>query len=162
MTDDILANFACLDELIQVIYQSIHRFVVLSSISNTQWIIHVGLAEQEGRWWHGSWTARDILEIVGSKPSDKLLETFAEKLAETIIQGDLSIQNWSPDKEPKSNSTEAAAYATASFLMQIGLQARARKCRLHASANTMALTTGLSSHPIPESGTTMERCRFLH
>jgi hypothetical protein len=36
--------------------------------------------------------------IQGTKPSDKLLETFAEKLAETFVQGELYIGDWSTEK----------------------------------------------------------------
>jgi len=34
----------------------------------------------------------------GSKSSDKLLEAFAEKLAETFVQGELYIGDWSTEK----------------------------------------------------------------
>jgi len=37
----------------------------------------------------------------GSKPSDKLLETFAEKLLEAITHGDLHVEDWSPEKDAK-------------------------------------------------------------
>jgi len=57
---DILSNFNCLDELTQVIYQGIYKFVVLSNVSNEEWSIHVGLAGREGRWWRGCWKEDDI------------------------------------------------------------------------------------------------------
>ena len=63
MSTDVLANFSCLDELTQVVYQSVHRFVVLSSVSDL-WTIHLGLAGPEGRWWRGNWGKEDILQIV--------------------------------------------------------------------------------------------------
>lgn len=63
MSSDVLANFSCLDELTQVIYQSAYRFVVLSTVSDS-WTIHVGLAGPEGRWWRGTWAKADILQIV--------------------------------------------------------------------------------------------------
>lgn len=63
MSTDVLANFTCLDELIQVIYQGVHRFVVLSTVTD-QWTIHLGLSGPEGRWWRGTWAKTDILEIV--------------------------------------------------------------------------------------------------
>lgn len=66
MTSDVLANFTCLDELTQVIYQSVHRFVALSSVSDT-WTVHLGLVGPEGRWWRGSWSTSDILKIVVSE-----------------------------------------------------------------------------------------------
>ncbi|RDB24778.1 hypothetical protein Hypma_007992 [Hypsizygus marmoreus] len=148
MSSDVLANFSCLDELTQVIYQSVYRFVVLSAVSD-KWTIHLGLAGPEGRWWRGSWTKDDILKIVGSKSSDKLLETFAEKLAEAFRQGELHIGDWSTEeganikltiapssKRPMEmalvelSSAEAASHATDIFL-DIALQAQSRRCHLH-------------------------------
>lgn len=61
---DILGNFSCLDELTQVIYQTIDRFVVFSSVSHSSWDIHLGLSGPEGRWWHGSWKELDIIRLV--------------------------------------------------------------------------------------------------
>ncbi|KAH0589191.1 hypothetical protein J132_10943 [Termitomyces sp. J132] len=148
MSSDVLANFICLDELTQVIYQGVYRFVVLSTVSD-QWTIHLGLSGPEGRWWRGSWAKTDILEIVGSKSSDKLLEAFAERLAETFIQGELYVGDWSTEKDAKIKltlgpsskkplhislaeltSSEAASHAT-DILLDIALQAQSRKCRLH-------------------------------
>ena len=63
MSSDPLANFSCLDELAQVIYQSIYKFVVLSTVSQDEWHVHLGLAGSEGRWWHGSWKKEDIHRI---------------------------------------------------------------------------------------------------
>jgi hypothetical protein len=63
MSSDPLANFSCLDELVQVIYQSIYKFVVLSTVSQDEWHVHLGLAGSEGRWWHGSWKKEDIYRI---------------------------------------------------------------------------------------------------
>ena len=95
---DVLEHFGCLDELIQVIYQGFCRFVVLSKVDHESWTIHLGLSGPEGRWWRGAWGSTDILNIAGSKPSAKLLETFAERLAETFTQGELVVDNWSPDE----------------------------------------------------------------
>jgi len=36
--------------------------------------------------------------LQGSQTSDKLLESFAEKLAEVFIQGELCITDWSAEK----------------------------------------------------------------
>ena len=52
--------FGCLDELTQVIYQSVHRFVILSSVTDDEWSVHVGLADADGRWWRGSWSEDDV------------------------------------------------------------------------------------------------------
>ena len=63
MSSDPLSNFSCLDELVQVIYQSIYKFVVLSTVSQDEWHVHLGLAGSEGRWWHGNWKNEDIHRI---------------------------------------------------------------------------------------------------
>lgn len=57
---DLLSNFNCLDELTQVIYQGIYKFVVVSAVSDDSWNVHVGLSGQHGRWWRGSWTEEDV------------------------------------------------------------------------------------------------------
>jgi len=41
----------------------VHRFVVLSSVSDS-WTIYLGLVGPEGRWWRGNWGKEDILQIV--------------------------------------------------------------------------------------------------
>lgn len=61
------ANFSCLDELIQVVYQDVNRFVVLSNVSSTEWTIHLGLTG-EGRWWRGRWQDADLTKLVVSTP----------------------------------------------------------------------------------------------
>lgn len=155
---DVLANFSCLDELTQVIYQSIYKFVVLSTVSDDKWNIHLGLSGAQGRWWQGSWGEEDIHRIFGSKTSDKLLESFAEKLAEVFIKGELCISDWSSEKGaeikftlgPTSkkpmhvplvemNCEDAAAYATKVFI-DIALQAQSRKCRLYPSSSEYPTT----------------------
>ncbi|KAJ7209638.1 hypothetical protein GGX14DRAFT_363994 [Mycena pura] len=92
MPDNVMANFGALDELVQVIYQGMDKFVVLSDVSDDKWNIHLGLTGSEGRWWRGSWRAVDILAIVGKTASDTLLESFAERLAEAIVQGELHVE----------------------------------------------------------------------
>ena len=57
---DLLANFFGLDELIQVVYQGFDKFVVLSSVDDSEWNIHVGLSGRNGRWWRGCWTEPDF------------------------------------------------------------------------------------------------------
>jgi len=152
MSSDPLANFSCLDELVQVIYQSIHKFVVLSTVSHDEWHIHLGLAGSEGRWWHGSWKEEDIHRIFGATSSDKLLESFAEKLADVFIRGELCISDWSLEKGVKIKFTlgptskkpmhisllemtpeEAAEHATKVFL-DIALQAQSRKCQIYPAS----------------------------
>ncbi|PPQ80903.1 hypothetical protein CVT26_015065 [Gymnopilus dilepis] len=148
---DLLANFTCMDELIQVIYQSIYKFVVLSTVSDCEWSVYVGLNSAEGRWWHGSWTEADIYRIFGPSPSDNILEAAAEKMANAFVQGELCITDWSPDKGAQIKLTlgpaakkalhvdlvemspeDAAARATR-FFIDIGLQAQMRQCHLYPS-----------------------------
>ncbi|KAG6866677.1 hypothetical protein C0991_000787 [Blastosporella zonata] len=167
MSSDVLANFACLDELTQVIYQGVYRFVVISTVSD-QWTINLGLSGPEGRWWRGSWTEANILKTVGSKSSDKLLEAFAEKLAETLIQGELHVSDWSAEEGAKIKltfgpsskkpldiplveitSVEAASYTT-DVLLDIALQAQSRKCHLHPD---QFATTYVSPPPRTEKAT---------
>ncbi|KAK0484391.1 hypothetical protein EDD18DRAFT_1197250 [Armillaria luteobubalina] len=139
-------NFSCLDELIQVVYQDVNRFVVLSNVSSTEWTIHLGLTS-EGRWWRGRWQEADLTKLVGSNPSDFLLEAFAEKLTDSILKGDLYITNFDTEKDisltlaPASkkpmnialeamDSEESAIY-TCRVLLDVALQAQKRKCHLH-------------------------------
>lgn len=56
-------DFSALDELIQVIYQGVHKFIVLSNVTETAWTVHLALTNSEGRWWSGQWTEKDILDF---------------------------------------------------------------------------------------------------
>ncbi|KAG9220974.1 hypothetical protein CCMSSC00406_0002426 [Pleurotus cornucopiae] len=96
MTIDFISSFGGLDELVQIIYQGAHRFVLLSTIDDEKWSLHLGMSGPEGRWWRGIWAQDDILSLVGSNPSAILLDTFAEKLADTFTSGDLFISGWNP------------------------------------------------------------------
>ncbi|KAK0461003.1 uncharacterized protein EV420DRAFT_171582 [Desarmillaria tabescens] len=142
----LFTNFSCLDELIQVVYQDVNRFVVLSNVSSSEWSIHLGLTD-EGRWWYGRWQEADVTKLVGTNPSDFLLETFAEKLADSILKGDLHITNFDGGKDisftlgpatkkPMNISLEemvpeeSAIYACR-VLLDVALQAQKRKCHLH-------------------------------
>ncbi|KAF8732381.1 hypothetical protein AX14_004459 [Amanita brunnescens Koide BX004] len=152
----ISTHFGCLDELTQVIYQSVYRFVVLSSITVDEWIIHVGLADSQGRWWQGRWSQDNVDYVLGSKAGDKLHESLAEKLRESLLRGNLYIGNWDLGTNinltfgPGSKDSveiplreieprEAADFATNIFL-EIALQAQARGCRLHPSYSAYATT----------------------
>ncbi|KAJ6593620.1 hypothetical protein B0H19DRAFT_1091210 [Mycena capillaripes] len=160
MSTDVMANFGALDELVQVIYQGMEKYVVLSSVDD-KWNIHLGLTGPEGRWWRGSWGAADVRAIVGKSASDTLLESFAEKLAESIVQGELYVEEGErykltlgpTSKKPmhvalKDMSTaEAAAYATDVFVT-IALSAQSRQSRLNPSAVLLA-STSAPSHPPP-------------
>ncbi|KAF4598475.1 hypothetical protein EYR38_006877 [Pleurotus pulmonarius] len=96
MSIDFISSFGGLDELVQIIYQGAHRFVLLSTVDDEKWSLHLGMAGPEGRWWRGTWAQDDVLSLVGSNASAILLETFAEKLADTFTGGDLFISNWDP------------------------------------------------------------------
>nr|VWO97067.1 Squalene epoxidase [Ganoderma boninense] len=112
---DILSHFAPLDELIQVVYQGSARFVILSSVDDASWTVHVGLTGDEGRWWRGRWTDKDVrntvvriklllpdtgpnrfVHIQGQKVSSILLESFVEKMANAFVQGNVTVGEWSP------------------------------------------------------------------
>ncbi|KAG2125974.1 hypothetical protein DEU56DRAFT_743289 [Suillus clintonianus] len=148
MSTDVLSHFGVLDELIQVIYQGLDRFVALSQVTESAWSIYLGLKGPEGRWWRGSWSATHILNITGVQSGPQVLENFAEKLRTTFVNGDLTIGEWTEGesdinltfgltaKHPlhmalKSlSAAEAASHATAVFT-EIALQAQSRKCQLN-------------------------------
>lgn len=117
---DTISHFTPLDELIQVIYQGSSRFVIISSVDDAAWTVHVGLTGDDGRWWQGRWTEKDVREVIvrspalrfipkrsksaldaspqGSKLSGFLVDSFVEKLADTFTKGELSIGGWSSDR----------------------------------------------------------------
>ncbi|KAI0675077.1 hypothetical protein C8Q78DRAFT_1075409 [Trametes maxima] len=149
---DAMSHFTPLDELIQVIYQGSARFVIISSVDDTSWNVHIGLTGGDGRWWRGSWTEKDVRDAVGAKVSGFLLDSFVEKLADTFVKGEISIGDWSsaagapiklvfgsqaktPISVPLQElpPREAAAYATKVFV-EIALQAQSRKCSLHPTS----------------------------
>ncbi|KAJ7072561.1 nucleotide-diphospho-sugar transferase [Mycena amicta] len=92
MSSNVMANFAALDELVQVIYQGMDKFVLLSDVASDRWTVHLGLTGTDARWWQGSWAESEVLGILGSKAGDQLLTSFADKLAESIVQGELHIE----------------------------------------------------------------------
>ncbi|KIM86926.1 hypothetical protein PILCRDRAFT_773555 [Piloderma croceum F 1598] len=128
MSSDVLSHFGALDELIQIIYKGVKHFVLLSNIDNVSWTIHLGLQGPEGRWWRGRWLEKDILHLTvclflsqyaltrplkayqGSKASEVILEGFADKLADIIVKGQLSIGNWSSERDAKINISVQANY----------------------------------------------------
>ena len=91
--------------LIQVIYQGSARFVIISSVDDASWTVHVGLTGDEGRWWRGRWVEKDVKKqfvsirgmlapgmalrpygtrsLQGSGVSSFLLESAVEKMAAT-------------------------------------------------------------------------------
>ncbi|KAI9572344.1 hypothetical protein HD554DRAFT_2015312 [Boletus coccyginus] len=162
---DVLSHFGGLDELIQVIYQGFDRFIVLSAVNESSWTVSVGLKGPEGRWWRGSWLARDITQFVGSESSSQILAGFAHNLSEAFVNGELCVGDWAPEEGAKINLTlgpmskkpvhiplvelsakEAASHAT-NILSAIALQAQSRKCRLYppSFAAQTAVTAGPSS-----------------
>ncbi|THV06694.1 hypothetical protein K435DRAFT_710877 [Dendrothele bispora CBS 962.96] len=154
------AQFGCLDELIQVVYQNFDRFVLISSVADDEWTLRVGLSGTQGRWWRGSWKDNDVYEAIGSKASPKLQEIFAQKLADCIIQKNVSISNWSPEpetqikltlsppgKEPahvpltEISAAEAASFSTQVFL-DIALRAQTRGNQLYGSEMSVPTAIG--------------------
>ncbi|KAF7782387.1 hypothetical protein Agabi119p4_1763 [Agaricus bisporus var. burnettii] len=156
-----------MDELIQLIYQNIYQFVVMSSVTFDKWTVYVGMVGEAGRWWRGFWEERDVISVVGPNPTEKLLETFVDKLVECVVGGDLFLAGFSTERGAKIRlsfgtgsqrpvsmaleeieAAEAAAHATNVFL-EIALQAQSRKCRLHPS--TFASTTSLPTREAANS-----------
>lgn len=66
MSTDPFSNFEALDELVQIIYQSIYKFVVVSIVADDKWSVYVGLSDSNGRWWKGSWDEGDVKTILAS------------------------------------------------------------------------------------------------
>lgn len=66
---DTISHFTPLDELIQVIYQGSSRFVIISSVDDASWTVHVGLTGDDGRWWQGRWTEKDVREVIVRPPA---------------------------------------------------------------------------------------------
>ncbi|KAI0795752.1 hypothetical protein C8Q75DRAFT_747281 [Abortiporus biennis] len=150
--EDILAHFSSLDELIQLIYQGSHKFVVLSAVDEMSWTIHLGLTGSQNRWWKGQWTEKDIQKFVGHKASSFLLESFAEKLKSTFVQGELFVGNWSADEGADINLTfgptaktpihiplqEMSSRDTSEFtwkvFLELALQSQSKGCRIYPSS----------------------------
>jgi hypothetical protein len=121
MSLDVLSHFGVLDELIQIIYGGVERFVLLSKVDYETWTVYLGLQGPEGRWWRGCWSEKDILSLTvgfchsvrfclgpdmweqGSKASEAILEGFADKLADIIVKGLASIGDWSSESGAKIN-----------------------------------------------------------
>ncbi|KAI0823325.1 hypothetical protein BC628DRAFT_1384137 [Trametes gibbosa] len=180
---DPISHLTPLDELIQVIYQGSSRFVIISAVDDASWSVHVGLTGDDGRWWQGRWTEKDVRNVVGTKVSGFLLDSFVEKLADTFVKGEMSIGGWSSGKAAPIQLDfgthaktpihvdlhelplrDAAAYATKTFA-EIALQAQRQKCRLYPSLIDVpgvtgavpAASTSLQSHRrwLPEADSTV-------
>jgi hypothetical protein len=63
---DVMGNFSPMDELIQLIYQNIYQFVVMSSVTLDKWTVYVGMVGDAGRWWRGVWEEQDVIGVVVS------------------------------------------------------------------------------------------------
>ena len=63
MSSDALSHFGVLDEIIQIIYEGVERFVLFSKVDYESWTIYLGLQGPEGRWWRGCWFEKDILHL---------------------------------------------------------------------------------------------------
>ncbi|KAI0695951.1 hypothetical protein C8T65DRAFT_664414 [Cerioporus squamosus] len=146
---DVISHFSPLDELVRVIYQGSARFVIISSVDDASWTVRVGLTGDEGRWWRGRWTDKEVKKQFGSGVSSFLLESAVEKMADAFVKGQVTIGDWSPSrgadielvlgtsaKTPirvplvELDPADAAAFATKVFT-EIALQAESRSCRLH-------------------------------
>lgn len=176
---DVLSRFGRLDELIQMVYQGFDRFVVLSQVDESAWTIHLALKGPGGRWWRGARSSQDILGIIGNSATPQALDTLAEKLSERFVNGELAIDDWSPEKGanikltlgPTSKNpvrvplvelspTEGAAYAAA-LLSEIALQAQPRRCRLNPPTFS-ATTSRLPPPRVPSPPKTLERKDVLN
>jgi hypothetical protein len=81
-----LEHFSCLDELIQVLYQGVDKFVVLSSADDEAWTVSIGLEGPEGRWWQGKWEEDTVLNTLVSHLSARcLLINFSSGVSVVII-----------------------------------------------------------------------------
>lgn len=117
---DMISEFGALDELIQVIYQGAHKFIVLSNVTDDAWSVYLTVVNSEGRWWSGGWTEKDVLDFVvctfpetslplldevmqGQKTSTTLIEQFADNLANSVLNGELHVGNWSSEKGASIN-----------------------------------------------------------
>ena len=61
---DMISHFGAVDELIQLIYQGTNKFVLISAVNNVYWTLHLGLTGNEGRWWKGRWSEKDIFRFL--------------------------------------------------------------------------------------------------
>ncbi|KAL5524157.1 hypothetical protein ACEPAG_8330 [Sanghuangporus baumii] len=163
--------FGPLDDLIQVIYQASHRFVLLSRIEFDAvvpgWQVYLGLADI-GRWWKGRWEEKDVDAFVGKNVSSELLEAFADNVAKSVTQGELYVGGMAgvnPGSDLKivfgPNGTkplsilltelvtqEAIIFVTNEFF-ELGLNAQKRKCRLYPPAFQTVTSVPAPSH-IPQ------------
>jgi len=64
LTMTIIDLFGPLDEMIQLIYQGIHQFVVMSNTTHDEWTVHIGMVGVAGRWWRGVWREKDVSVVV--------------------------------------------------------------------------------------------------
>ncbi|KAF9070843.1 hypothetical protein BDP27DRAFT_1323097 [Rhodocollybia butyracea] len=100
------SSLSCLDELIQLIYHSTVKFVLLSSVTDDKWVIHLCLADS-ARWWRGSWDEADVSAFAGSKTSSDELLDIAEALKEAIISEEFILSGWSKESNTKIELTIA-------------------------------------------------------
>ena len=105
---DLFDALTALDDLIQVIYQGAHRFVLMSRLHlpysfassssstepNPHWDIHLGHADKS-RWWRARWREEDIKRVVGSSASVSLVEAFADGIVKTLVDGELYVSGLS-------------------------------------------------------------------
>ncbi|KIY71112.1 hypothetical protein CYLTODRAFT_487482 [Cylindrobasidium torrendii FP15055 ss-10] len=154
MSVPFISVFSSLDKLIQVVYQQVYRFVIISEIvDDCRWTVYVGETD-DGRWWKASWEQDDVERVARvTHLSDTRL---AENLAECITKGEMCMENFEIDDEGdaslhfgKANGskeritmrlkglspTEAMQYTTRT-LVDIGLNAQRRRCQLFPSESS--------------------------
>ncbi|KAI5121976.1 hypothetical protein M0805_002046 [Coniferiporia weirii] len=149
-------SFGPVDDLVQVVYQGSQRFVLLSRVDfearEPCWTVHLGLTDV-GRWWRGRWVEKDVYGFVGANVSAALLDNLADKIARTLVAGELFIGGWTSRTEtvelkivfgpagkfPLSipltelSASDAVVFTT-NELFSLSLNAQQRKCRLNPPA----------------------------
>ena len=112
---DLFDALTALDDLIQVIYQGVDRFVLLSRLHlpfsfsaptissepSPHWDLYLGHADK-ARWWRAHWKEADVKGFVGPSASPALAEAFAENSAKAVINGELYVSGFS-DLRSESN-----------------------------------------------------------
>ncbi|KAF7981975.1 hypothetical protein HWV62_30791 [Athelia sp. TMB] len=142
---DVISCFSALDELIQIIYEGVERFVLLSAIDDAAraWVVHVAL-HGTGRWWRGAWSEHDLLRLAGPHASEQVLEGWADKIADAIVQGGAGIGDWAPDTGARIHLQLTLGHAPDKplrlALVEIPAeQAAAHAARVFCSVRTAAL-----------------------
>ncbi|KAH8985797.1 hypothetical protein EDB92DRAFT_1881489 [Lactarius akahatsu] len=65
------------------------EYILLTSLKPDAWFVHVG--HPDGRWWNGAWHAADVESLAKSDMSPARVAVFAQRVANTIIEREISI-----------------------------------------------------------------------